>query len=180
MARKLRCNVTKNWSYCSDERYQKLVEKFGGEEELTAKYVSREGKKLQETGEKAPKDFKNKIACTVTGELCYISDARMAKLVEKLGSEDEVRKQYLSRVAKRLMKEGKTKTEIRQMVKDGTLPTPTGAKNADPAPATGDGKAPEGDKVIDNAAQHADPVEEPAAVAAKKSAKKKSAKKKSA
>jgi hypothetical protein len=126
MARKLRCTVTGNWSYCSEERYQKLVTKYGGEKELEAKYVSRQGKKTSEEGGKAPDEFKNKIECTITGELCYISDERMKKLVKKMGSEQAVRDGYVSRVAKRLLKEGKTKTEIKAMAKSGTLPAPTG------------------------------------------------------
>lgn len=134
MSRKLICTKSHNWSYCSEERYQKLVKKYGGEAELLAKYVSRVGKKLETEGGKAPDEFKNKIECTVSGQLCYISDARMEKLVKKLGTEDAVRAAYVSRVAKRLLKEGKTKTEIKHMAKEGTLPLPTGNPPAVKAP----------------------------------------------
>ena len=128
MAKKLVCVKTGNWSYCSDERYAKLVKKFGGVAELEAKYVSRAGKKLEETGGKVPDLFKNKIECTITGQWCYISDARLKKLAKKFGSEKAVREQYVSRVAKRLLADGKNKTEIRAMAKGGTLPLPTSPK----------------------------------------------------
>lgn len=122
MAKKLRCTVTGNWNYCSDERYAKLVQKFGSEDKLIAGYVSREGKKVQDGKGAKPDSFKNKIACTITGELCYISDERLKKLVKREGSEKAVREKYVSRVAKRLLKEGKTESEIRSLYKDGKLP----------------------------------------------------------
>ncbi|MHA2067901.1 MAG: hypothetical protein ACXABY_26365, partial [Candidatus Thorarchaeota archaeon] len=102
MTRKLTCTVTGNWTYCSEERWQKLVAKFGSEEQLTAGYISREGKKVNAGEGEAPTSHKNKIACTITGELMYISPGRMQKLIDKQGSEEAVRNGYVSRVAKRL------------------------------------------------------------------------------
>jgi len=125
MTRKLTCTVTGNWTYVSEERYQKLVKKYGSVAELEKKYVSRAGKKLQETGDKAPDTFKNKICCTVTGQLCYATNERWHRLLKKYGSEEEIRKNCISRVAKRLLAEGKTKDEIRAMAKAGTLPSPS-------------------------------------------------------
>lgn len=124
MARKLKCTVTGNWSYCSEDRWQKLVAKYGSEDKLRAEYVSRSGKKALDAKSEIPSSFKNKVRCTVTGELCYISDKRMKALIKKAGSEDEVRKTYISRVANRLRKQGKSDEDIVKMAKDGELPAP--------------------------------------------------------
>ena len=170
MSRKLVCVRTGNWSYCSEDRYQKLVAKYGSEDKLRAEYVSRTGKKLTE-GAAAPDSFKNKIRCTVTGVLCYISDARLASLVAKKGSEQAVREGYISRVAARLLKAGKTNDEIKQMADAGTLPPPAAAPGTPKAikpPSTGKrGRKPkikDEPIVIDNvpADQSAETVIEPA------------------
>jgi len=112
--KKLRCSVTGNWSYCGEARYEKLVAQFGSEQKLLEGYQSRAGKKLVAAAEgdiaKAMKGVaathKNKIACIVSGELMFISDARMTHLQTKLETDEQgVRDQYVSRVASRLRKE---------------------------------------------------------------------------
>ncbi len=128
MAKRLQCTVTGNWSYCSDGRYKNLVKKFGSEAKLKAGYISRLGKQIQKGDAEKPDEFANKIRCTVTGRLCYISNERMKRLAKKAGSQAKVRETYVSRVARRLLKDGKNKTEIREMAKNGTLPEPTELK----------------------------------------------------
>ena len=116
MSKKLTCSITGDWTYCSDERWSKLVAENGGtDEKMLESYQSRKGKKLvagyNGDAAKARKAAiadqpKNKIKCTVTGEQCYISDERMGKLAGKEGSSEElVRKTYVSRVASRLRKQ---------------------------------------------------------------------------
>jgi hypothetical protein len=153
MARKLKCTVTGNWSYCSEDRWQKLVAKYGSEEKLRAEYVSRSGKKLSESKADVPDSFKNKVRCTITGELCYVSDKRMHALVKKAGSEEEVRKNYVSRVANRLRKQGKTDEEIVKMAKNGELPAPAsapGTRVKTPRKTSRKSKKVKGDVVIDD------------------------------
>ena len=164
MARKLYCSITRDWAYCSEDRFSKLVAQFGGTEAGLADpltgYVSREGKKLVELhkGDReaarvaAIKLFKNKIACTVTGEQMYISDDRMAHLKGKYQTnEDGVRARYVSRVAKRLREQlaktliGKPEAvysvltdeqkagidkQIQDMAAEGKLPAPSAPKGS--------------------------------------------------
>ena len=40
----VKCSVTGKWCYCSRERHEKLIQRFGSEEELGRSYISREGK----------------------------------------------------------------------------------------------------------------------------------------
>ena len=164
--RKVMCSITGDWAYCSEERFQALRKQFGSIAELNANYMSRQGKKLVDS--KIPEGLegdelatarataiaeakaecqnnpgKNKIFCTLTGERMYISPARMKHLME-VGNctEDEVRANYKSRVAKRLEKKlaqsmyekefsdletaeiETVHAEIRKMKDEGTLPAP--------------------------------------------------------
>lgn len=48
----IKCSVSGEWCYCNQERFDKLVAKFGSQEAVGLKYVSRDGKREQ-TG-KAP------------------------------------------------------------------------------------------------------------------------------
>jgi len=130
MTRKLKCTITGNWSYCSEDRFQKLVAQFGSEEALINGYVSREGKKLLAANEEDVSKaqaaaqavvHKNKIACTVTGELMFISDERMKHLCETGNTDEEgVRAGYVNRVAKRLRKEEANKVEAGKSFADLT------------------------------------------------------------
>ena len=123
--KKLICVKTGNWSYCTESRYAKLVEKFGSEENLRTQWMSRIGKKMSNSAEVAPSEFKNKIRCSVTGQLYQISDARLEKMIAKAnGDETVARASFICRVAKRLIKAGKTVDEIKAMVANGTLPNP--------------------------------------------------------
>ena len=118
MTKKLTCTVTGNWSYVSDERFAKLAEKAGGENELIANHISREGQKVKDGKIEMPTLHKNKIPCSVTGELMFCSDERMEKLIAKGKasnpdfSEMDVRAAYISRVARRLRKEKAIKADI--------------------------------------------------------------------
>ena len=162
MTKKLICTITGNWSYCSDERYQKLCAEAGGKANFIATYQSREGQKLvKQAGgdiEKAKKAStkqipKGKVRCIVTGELCVISDERMAKLAGERGGEDKVHETYISRVANRLRKQlalthqkdidepkpfeeltkklqAEIDKEIRTMAESGSLPAPAAPKGS--------------------------------------------------
>lgn len=178
ITRKLMCIITGDWSYCTAERMEQLRKKFGSMPKLIAGYMSREGAKmvaalvpeglegeaLEEATAKAVEKAhkaclanpgKNKIFCILTGERMYISPARMARKME-VGecSEEEVRANYLSRVATRLEKSlpqkmfqkdladlNKTElkavhAEIKAMKEAGTLPAPSAPKGSvTPAPA---------------------------------------------
>ncbi len=126
---KLKCTVSGNWQYVGEDRFMELAKAAGSQKKLIETYVSREGKKImEEHNGKLPKDYcpKNKIRCIISNELCFISDERLKKLTKQHGSEQAVRDQYTSRVAKHLMAAGKTKTEIRAMAEAGELPEPTG------------------------------------------------------
>ena len=65
------------------------------------------------------KNKNNKIACVVSGELCYISEERRAKLVKKHGSVKKLKESYISRDAKTLRKLGASDLEIRELDKKG-------------------------------------------------------------
>lgn len=165
--KKIICSITGDWTYCTDERFEQLRAKFGSIKKLVAGYQSRAGTKLVEAlmaadaeleleaaVEQARADCqanpgKNKIFCIITGERMYISDARMAKLQEKGGCDEQaVRDSYRSRVAKRLegtiaqtmfqmnvsdLDEDKLATvheEIREMAAEGKLPAPAAPKGS--------------------------------------------------
>ena len=111
MSRKLVCSITGDWTYCSEERWDQMVAKAGSEQKMLDSYQSRKGKQLVKehdgnvTKARGGATQNNKIACSVTGELMYISDERMKKLTDKAGSEKAVREGYVSRVAMRLRNE---------------------------------------------------------------------------
>jgi len=155
--RKLTCTVTGNWQYVGQERWDKLVAEAGSEDELIANHVSREGKKIQEGKAEPAEIFQNKIPCIVTGVLCFISPERLEKKIKegqartenKEFNEDDVRAEYVSRVATRLRKklanaeeEGKSfleltaeqRTEIDEkigeMAANGNLPSPSAPKGS--------------------------------------------------
>jgi hypothetical protein len=48
--KKLTCAKTGNWSYCTNERYEKLIKKFGSEEALKMGWMSRIGKRMTAEG----------------------------------------------------------------------------------------------------------------------------------
>jgi len=121
MSKKLRCSVTGNFSYVNDERWNKLVAKFDSEEDLKTNYVSRLGKRVLQ-GEPEPETYKNKVRCIVTGELRAVSKDFWARLIKRHGSEEAVRENYISRIAKQLRKQGKSDQEIREMAEQGNLP----------------------------------------------------------
>lgn len=119
--KKVKCNITGDWQYCNESRYQDLIAKYGSEEALQEEYTSRAGLKLLkehdgdvEAARAAVSTVgKNKIACIVTGEKMFISPARLARLRETLDTdEDGVRSSYVSRVAKRLRKEAAQELEV--------------------------------------------------------------------
>lgn len=121
MTKKLRCNVTQNIFYMTEKRYAKLVAKYGDEEALKSNYVSLRGKKIRDGEQEMPEKINNRIRCSITGHWCYITKERIAAGIAKYGSWEELCKNYKSRVTKRLLKEGKTIDDIKQMVADGTF-----------------------------------------------------------
>jgi len=154
MTRKLTCTITRNWSYCGEDRYQALVAKFGSEEQLLANYQSRAGKKLVAEAEgditkaqaTSQANSGDKVACIVTGDLMYISKERMTKKAAKAGTDEAgIRSTYVSRVASRLRKQlageklftdltvdeqNAIDAQISQMHEDGTLPKPSAPKGS--------------------------------------------------
>jgi hypothetical protein len=118
--KKLYCTITRNWAYCDPKRYAELAAKAGSVKKLIETHISREGVKLLAAHDNdidkaraaALKDVpKNKVRCIVSGELLYISDERLAKKIEKFGSEEDFREQEISRVATRLRKEESAKID---------------------------------------------------------------------
>lgn len=49
------CNETGAWKYCNEERYQKLVAKYGSPENLGREHCGREGKKIRHERESKAK-----------------------------------------------------------------------------------------------------------------------------
>lgn len=105
-----------------EKRYQKLLDRYDGDEELLKKsYITLKGKRIQEGSLKDPK-FKNRIKCSVTGRYCVITNQRIEAGVEKYGSWEKLCESYVCRPAKRLLREGKTVEEIREMIEKGEFP----------------------------------------------------------
>jgi len=106
----------------TDKRYAKVLAKYGSEENLKANYTSMVGKQLKEGMiDEIPK-FKNRIRCRLTGRWVYITNQRIEAGVKKYGSWDLLCQNYICRPAARLLREGKTEDEIKQMVENGTIP----------------------------------------------------------
>lgn len=54
----VQCSITKEWTYCNEPRLAKLTAKFGSQEALGLKYVSRQGKQEQRGDAPASKSYK--------------------------------------------------------------------------------------------------------------------------
>jgi hypothetical protein len=80
------------------------------------------GKKIKEGSLDEPKDIKNRIRCTISGKWCYITNQRIAAGIAKYGNWEALCEWYICRTAARLLREGKTADEIKQMVGDGSFP----------------------------------------------------------
>lgn len=122
MVHKVRCNVTGNIVYMTEGRYARMLAKYGGAEGVKNNYVSLLGKRIRDGIIEEPKQLKNRIKCTITGKWCYITNQRIEAGVKKYGSWEELCNNYICRPAARLLREGKTVDEIKQMVVDGTFP----------------------------------------------------------
>ncbi len=106
MSKKITCSVTGNIYYVTDKRYAYIVARYGSEEAVANKYTSLVGRKIRDGQiDYPPNGFKNRIQCTVTGKWCYISNERINKGIEKYGSLEAFRLQYISRPAKQKLKE---------------------------------------------------------------------------
>lgn len=105
MSKKLRCIVTGKVFYMTDQRYAKLVARFGDEETLKEKFVSLIGKKVSEGSCELPTEFKNRIRCSTTGKSCYISNERIEAGIKKHGSLEAFQKQYVCREAARVLRD---------------------------------------------------------------------------
>jgi hypothetical protein len=122
MTKKLRCNVTGNLIYMPEKRYQKLLNKYDGDEaKLKKNFVTLSGKRVQEGSLEEP-TFKNRIKCIVSGRYCVISNQRIAAGIKKHGSWEKLCESYICRPVKRLLREGKPIKEIEEMVRNGELP----------------------------------------------------------
>jgi hypothetical protein len=122
MTHKVRCTVTGNVLYMTDKRYIRVLAKYGSEENIKTGYVSMKGRKVLEGQIDPPKAIKNRIKCSITGRWCYITNQRIEAGVNKYGSWEALCENYTCRPAKRLLREGKTEDDIKQMVLDGTFP----------------------------------------------------------
>lgn len=122
MTKKVRCTVTGNIVYLTEKRYAKVLAKYGSEENLATNYISMVGKKIQEGSLDHPPKAKNRIQCTVSGRFCVITNQRIDAGIKKYGSWEELCNHYTCRPAARLLREGKTVDEIKQMVMDGSFP----------------------------------------------------------
>lgn len=66
-----------------------------------------------------------KLQCNISKLFYGVNTNRHKELIEQYGSLDNLESTYISRDAKRLLKEGKTEAEIRQMAINGTLTSKT-------------------------------------------------------
>ena len=122
MSEKIRCNETGVLYYITEERYDKLVRRYGSDERLRAEYVSVLGKKIREGSEENRQRHTNRVKCSITGLSCYISKSRIDKGIAEFGSWSKFSEVYQCRIAKRLLKQGKSIDDIKEMVLNGTLP----------------------------------------------------------
>ena len=122
MVKKLRCTITGNLIYVTPKRYARILAKYGDEEAIKSSYVSMIGRKIKEGSLDEPKDIKNRIRCTISGKWCYITNQRISVGIAKYGSLESLNEHYVCRAAARLLREGKTADEIKQMVGDGSFP----------------------------------------------------------
>ena len=122
MVHKVRCNVTGNIIYMTDKRYARMLAKYGDEEGIKSNYVSLLGKKIRDGRVDEPKAIKNRIKCHVIGRYQYITNQRMAAGIKKYGSWEELCKHYTCRAVAKLLREGKTEDEVREMNAKGLIP----------------------------------------------------------
>lgn len=122
MVKKVRCTVTGNIIYMTEKRYAKVLTKFGNEENLKANFVSAKGKKIREGSQEMPDKIANRIKCHIIGRWVYITNERIAAGIAKYGSYENLCKNYTCRPVKRLLKEGKSEDEIREMNLHGLIP----------------------------------------------------------
>lgn len=118
MVHKIRCTVTGNIIYMTQKRYNRVLSKYGTEENIKNSYVSMVGRKINEGQLDEPAAIKNRIKCRITGEWMYITNQRIAAGIKKYGSWEELCKNYTSRHAAKLLREGKTEDEIRDLYKN--------------------------------------------------------------
>lgn len=113
MAKKITCRVTGESFYVTDDRWNKLMEKYDGDLDL---YVSNKGKRLlkenggdtqkaQGAASKGAVGFTNKIKCNVTGQYFYISPARRERLSKKFGSAEMLEKNWVSKLGITILQE---------------------------------------------------------------------------
>ena len=121
MVKKVRCNATGNIVYMTEKRYARMLAKYGSDEGVRQNYVSMAGKHIQE-GRLDAHIPKNRIKCSISGRWCYITNQRIAAGVKRHGSWEELCKNYVCRPAARLIREGKTPDEVREMAANGTFP----------------------------------------------------------
>ncbi|MFW9948617.1 MAG: hypothetical protein ACFFKA_00655 [Candidatus Thorarchaeota archaeon] len=69
----------------------------------------------------------NKIRCNVTGLWFGISKSRREKLLTQFNTMEELEEVYVSRVAKRYLKDGKSEEDIRALVEQGVITSNTEA-----------------------------------------------------
>lgn len=122
MVKKVRCSVTGNVIYMTEKRYTRALAKYGSEESLKANYVSLVGKRFKEGQIDDVPLAKNRIKCTITGRVCYITNQRIQAVTKKHGTWEDAVKNYVCRPAARLLREGKTADQIKEMVANGTFP----------------------------------------------------------
>ena len=108
MVKKLTCNETGIIRYIPEKRYIRMLARYHGDaKSLEDDYVSTVGMKLREGKITEMPPLKNLIKCSVSGEYCYITNERLKAGISKYGSEEELRNNYISREAKRKIKNKK-------------------------------------------------------------------------
>jgi hypothetical protein len=122
VVKKIRCTVTGNIIYITEKRYARMVAKYGDEQTLNSTYVSMAGRKMASGELDTHQNFKNRIRCAISGKWCAITNQRLAAGIKKYGSEAALRERYICRTAAKLLREGKTEDEIRDMVANKIFP----------------------------------------------------------
>lgn len=69
---------------------------------------------------------KNRVKCTVTGLWFNANQNRMRSLLQEYGSPERLEKEYVSRLGKSLLKQGKSREEIKALVDAGTIVSKAG------------------------------------------------------
>lgn len=68
--------------------------------------------------------IKNKLTCTLTGKIVSVAPKVFDQRALKYGSIDNLKSNYISKLGRELLREGKTSAEIRHMFNVTDIPAP--------------------------------------------------------